>query len=111
MGSFWRKYMMLKLKKYRRVMFHDTEEWCKIWREIDLSFQNWHNKFLQKLTRALERLKNFYFTDFNGLLLNKVHNVWVKENTHRKELYLMALKIDVKFEGKLTCAFQNDMRM
>ena len=22
----------------------------------------------------------------------------------------MALKIDVKFEGKLTCAFQNDMR-
>ena len=22
----------------------------------------------------------------------------------------MALKIDAKFEGKLTCAFQNDMR-
>ena len=27
-----------------------------------------------------------------------------------EELCLMALKIDAKFEGKLTCAFQNDIR-
>ena len=27
-----------------------------------------------------------------------------------EELCLMALKIDAKFEGKLTCAFQNGMR-
>ena len=26
------------------------------------------------------------------------------------ELNLMTLKIDVKFEGKLTCAFQNDVK-
>ena len=26
-------------------MFHDNEEWCKICRRIDLSFQNWHKKF------------------------------------------------------------------
>ena len=26
------------------------------------------------------------------------------------ELYLIALDIDVKLEGKLTCAFKNDMR-
>ena len=26
------------------------------------------------------------------------------------ELFLMALKIDVKVEGKLTCAFNNDMK-
>ena len=26
-------------------MYHDNEEWCKIWRGIDLSFQNWHKVF------------------------------------------------------------------
>ena len=52
------------------------------------------------LTWALENLKNLHF---NGLLLTKVYNVWAKKST--EELYLMALKIDAKLEGKLTCAF------
>ena len=26
-------------------MCHENEEWCKIWRGIDLSFQNWHEEF------------------------------------------------------------------
>ena len=26
-------------------MCHDNEEECKIWRGIDLSFQNWHEEF------------------------------------------------------------------
>ena len=26
-------------------MYYDNEEWYKIWREIDLSFQNWHEEF------------------------------------------------------------------
>ena len=33
------------LKNYRGVMCNDTEEWWKIWRGIDLSFQNWHQEF------------------------------------------------------------------
>ena len=57
------------------------------------------------LTRALGSLKNLHF---NGMLLTKVCNVWAKRRT--EELCLMALKIDAKFEGKLTCAFKNDMR-
>ena len=40
MSFFWAKYILFELKKYRGVMFHDTEEEYKIWREIDLSFQN-----------------------------------------------------------------------
>ena len=36
--------------------------------------------------------------------LTKVCNVWVKKSA--KELCPMALKIDVKFEGKLTCGFK-----
>ena len=45
MGSFWAKYILLELKKYREVIFHKTEEGYKIWRGIDLSFQNWHKEF------------------------------------------------------------------
>ena len=58
------------------------------------------------LTRALENLKNLHF---NGLLLNKVYNVWAKKSIG--ELCLMALNIDATFKGKLTCAFKNDMNL
>ena len=40
--------------------------------------------------------------------LTKVCNVWAKKNT--EELCLMALKIDAKFEGELTCVFKNNVR-
>ena len=30
MGYFCPKYMRFELKKYRVVIFHDTEQWCKI---------------------------------------------------------------------------------
>ena len=59
----------------------------------------------QILTRALENLKHLHF---NGLLLNKVYNVWAKKSIG--EFSLMALNTDATFEGKLTCAFKNDMR-
>ena len=44
-GSFWAKYILFELKNYRGVIFHETEEGYKIWRGIDLSFQNWHKEF------------------------------------------------------------------
>ena len=44
-GSFWAKYILFELKKYRGVIFHETEEGCKIWRGIDLLFQNLHKEF------------------------------------------------------------------
>ena len=52
------------------------------------------------LGQALKNLKNL---NFNELLLTKVYNAWAKKST--EELCLIALKIDVKFEGKLTCTF------
>ena len=45
MGSFWAKYILLELKKYRAVIFHETEEGYKICRGINLSFQNWRKEF------------------------------------------------------------------
>ena len=40
MGSFRAKNIFFELKKYRAVISHETEKVYKIWREIDLSFQN-----------------------------------------------------------------------
>ena len=45
MGFFWAKYKLFELKKYRGVIFHETEEEYNIWRGIDLPFQNWHKEF------------------------------------------------------------------
>ena len=36
---------MYELKIYRGVLCHDIGEWCKIWRGIDLSVQNWYEEF------------------------------------------------------------------
>ena len=44
-GPFHAKYITFDLKKYRGVIFHDTEEWCKIWRKTDLWFGKWHEEF------------------------------------------------------------------
>ena len=95
MGCFWPRYIMFELRKYRGVMFDGTslkENWLVL---PKLSREIW-----QILTRALENLKNLHFY---RLPLTKVYNVWAKKSTD--ELCLMALKIDAKYEGKLTCAF------
>ena len=44
-GSFSAKYIMFELKKYAGFIFHDSEDWCKIWRKTDLWFGKWHEKF------------------------------------------------------------------
>ena len=43
-GSFWTKYMF-ELKKYRGVMFYDTEDWRKLWRKTELRFGKWQEEF------------------------------------------------------------------
>ena len=44
-GPFLAKYIMFDLKKYRGVIFHSTEESCKIWRNSDLWFGKWDEEF------------------------------------------------------------------
>ena len=44
-GILLSKEEMHKLKIYRGVMCHDSEERCKIWTGISLSLQNWHEEF------------------------------------------------------------------
>ena len=45
-------WFVLGPKKCKGAMFHDTEEWCKFWRKINLWLQIW-----QIFTRALESLQ------------------------------------------------------
>ena len=45
MASFCLKLKMYELEIYRGVLCRDNEEWCKNWRGIDLSVQNWHKQF------------------------------------------------------------------
>ena len=96
---------MYELKIYRGVLCHDNEEWCKIWRGIDLSVQNWHEEFDEfwpehsKISKICT-LMGFFWTKYIMFELKKSIG----------EFCLMALNIDATFEGKLTCAFKNDMR-
>ena len=41
---FCAKYITFDLKKYRGVILHDTEEWCKIWKKTDFWFGKWHEE-------------------------------------------------------------------
>ena len=39
------KYTTFDLKRYRGVIFHNTEESCKMWRKTDWWFGKWHEGF------------------------------------------------------------------
>ena len=47
LGFFSAKYIRYDLKKYRGVIFHDTEEWCKIWWKTDMWFGKWHDEYVR----------------------------------------------------------------
>ena len=83
MGSFSAKYILFQLKKYRAVIFHETERGYKIWRGINLLFQNWRKEFDKFWPERSKVLKNFHFT---GLLMSKVYIVWTK-NVQRNNLW------------------------
>ena len=43
--SFYPKQKMYEFNIYRGVMCYYNGEWCKIWKEMDLSVQNWREEF------------------------------------------------------------------
>ena len=73
MGCLWPKYIVFDLKKYRGVMFDDTEYWCKIWRKTDFCFQKWHKEFGKFSPDHLNVSKfGLWWDSFKS----KVENVW-----------------------------------
>ena len=75
-------------------MCHDNEEWCKIWRGIDLPVQKWHEKFDEfwpehsKISTICTLIGCFC----PKYIMFELKKVW--------RYYLLS-----KTEGKLTCAF------
>ena len=53
-GSYCAKYLMFGLKKYRGVIFHDTEEWCKTWRKTNLWFGKWNLECNEELRLSVK---------------------------------------------------------
>ena len=86
------------------VICHVNEKRFKIGRGIDLSFQNWHENFDQFWS---EHSKISKICTLMGWLWPKYIMFELKST---EKLCLLVLNIDAKFEGKLTCAFKNDMR-
>ena len=75
MGCFWPKYVMYEFSKYRRVMFDDTQDWCKVWRKTDLYFLKWHEELGKFSPEHVRKSKNW---DFYWVLLSKAENVWAE---------------------------------
>ena len=103
-GSFWAKYMLFELKKNRGVIFHDMEQWCKIWRKTDLWFEKLHEKFGKFPPEHLKVSKlRLWWDPFvqsrKGMALK-----------FTEELCVMTMKNDTKIEEELTCHFKTDMR-
>ena len=80
------KYVRFELKKYRGVIFHDTEQWCKNW------------------IRALKSLKNCTLIG-SFCPKNIIFQLKISE-----ELCVITLKVDANFKGKLTCGLKNNTR-
>ena len=75
MDYFCPKYMRFELKKYRGFIFHDTEQWCKIWKRRTLWIQKRHEE-LGKLS-SLEHSK-VWKPYIDGLFFTKAYIVSVR---------------------------------
>ena len=100
-GYFCSKHMNFELKKYRGVIFRDTEEWCKIWLNPDFEVSKMKLGIGWAFIRALkvwrivhwwaQKLIMFQLENFRGIIV-------------------MTLKGDAKFKGKLIPGLKNYIR-
>ena len=73
-GPFCVKYITCELKKYRGVIFHDTQESCKF-EEKQLCGLEIDMKNLADFHQSTRKFQNW---DFDGILLSRVENAWSK---------------------------------
>ena len=99
-GSFWPKYILFELQKYRGVIFHDTEELCKFWRKTD----QWFEKRQKFGKFSPEHLKVSKLELWWDPFVQSKKGMTLK---FTEELCVMTIK---KFEEELTFHFKTDMR-
>ena len=63
-------------KKYRGVIFHDTEQWCKIWKTLTLWFPKWHEELGELSSLEHSKVWKLYI---DGLFLSKAYTVSVRK--------------------------------
>ena len=101
MGSFWAKYILFELKKYRGVIFHETEEGYKIWRGIDLLFQNWQKEFYKiwlqhsKVSKIVILMGSFWAK----YILFELKKYWGKIFHESEEGYKIWRGVDLSFQN------------
>ena len=71
-GPFSAKYIKFDLKRHRGVIFHDTEESCKISRKTNLWFGKNVMRNFVNFHQITQKIQNW---DFYGVLLSKKENV------------------------------------
>ena len=103
LGFFWPNYRMFELRKYRGVMFDVTQDWYKIWRKTDWSFQKWYEKFGKFSPKHLKVSKL-------GLWWNPFVQSWKCRNLKfTGELFVATMNYYPKTEEGLTCQFKTDI--
>ena len=103
-GSYFAKYLMFDRKKYRGVIFQDTEQWCKIWRKINLWFGKWHEEF-GKFSPEHWKVSKLGLSWDLFVQSRKCMSLKFTE-----ELCVMTMKNDTEIEEELTCGFKMDVR-
>ena len=102
-GFFCWKNIKFQLKKYRGVMSHNTEKWCKIWKKTNFLFQK-RQEFGEFWSDHSEVSKIF-------TLIGTFRTKYITfDQKSTEELSFMTLKSQAKFEEKLTCGLENEMR-
>ena len=88
------KHIMFELKIYRGVIFHDTEQWCKIWVNPDLVVSKMTWGIGWTFNRASKSLKTVH----RWALF--VQSIQIFQWKSTEELCFMTVKKDAKFEEK-----------
>ena len=107
MDSFWAKYIYIYIlfepKKYRGIIFNETEEGYKIWRGIDVFFENWHKKFDKfwpehsKVSKTLNLMGFFWAKYILGELRKLYYRGLILHETEKG--YKIWSRIDLSFQN------------
>ena len=97
------KVCKISANKVQRITSHNTEDWCKVWRKTDLFFQKWQ-KFGEFWPKHLKVSK---ICTLIGSFCVKYRTFDLKKC---RDVIFHDTESDSKFEGKLTCGLENDMR-
>ena len=71
---FCQEHVKFQLKKYRKIISHDTEDWSKLWRKT-FCLRNYMRN-LVNFNASSGKSENLHF---NRLLFRKVCNAWAKQ--------------------------------